>query len=136
MVFHKESHQKQVDDLTEQLNEAKAAIKKAAEKNDKLQSTIEDVKCSAAKSADSTATTIGQLEKDLEEEFQAATQLKRGMDDLKKKFTNDDKTEDLSALEDMLGNLRMIQCCQLSHFQRINKLVAENKEQSRNVQML
>mmetsp|Transcript_11328 Transcript_11328/g.20371 ORF Transcript_11328/g.20371 Transcript_11328/m.20371 type:complete len:99 (+) Transcript_11328:80-376(+) len=96
---------------------------------------MSDIGRTAAKSAENAADTIGQLEKDLEEEFQISTQLKRGMESLKKKAEQDDEDKYTDDLEDLLSSMRMIQCWQLSHFQRINKLASENREQARNIQL-
>ena len=79
---------------------------------------------------------IGQLEKDVEEEFQITTQLKNGTENLIMKLGNDKNSHYVNDVEDLLGNVRMIQCWQLSHFQLINKLVSENKDQVRSIQLL
>ena len=133
----KEAFEKQVSCLTTSLNDAKASCQKNRKRNDKLQLEIDDVVRKSAKSAEDASATIGQLEKDLEEEFEVTTQLKRGLDDFKKMAHDDDNHDKYTDdIEDMLSLLRMIQCWQLSHFQRINKLVAENEEHTRSVALL
>eukprot|EP00580_Thalassiosira_gravida_P017909 CAMPEP_0201662160 /NCGR_PEP_ID=MMETSP0494-20130426/4328_1 /ASSEMBLY_ACC=CAM_ASM_000839 /TAXON_ID=420259 /ORGANISM="Thalassiosira gravida, Strain GMp14c1" /LENGTH=626 /DNA_ID=CAMNT_0048140459 /DNA_START=80 /DNA_END=1960 /DNA_ORIENTATION=- len=132
----KDTFKKQIADLNKALEETKTSCKKKSKRNDKLQKEIEDISRTAFKSAENAASTIVQLEKDLEEEFQTTTQLKRGMEDLKKKAQQDEDDKYTDDLEDLLASLRMVQCWQLSHFQRINKLVSENKEQARSIQLL
>ena len=79
---------------------------------------------------------IGQLEKDVEEEFQITTQLKNGTEKLVIKLGEDKNSHYVNDVEDLLGNVRLIQCCQLSHFQLINNLVTENKAEVRSIQLL
>merc|ERR1712037_779403 len=97
------------------LEDAKASCKKQATKNEKLQTQIDEVKSTASKVADSTAQAIGQLERDLEEEFQIATKFKRDIEELKKKSTKEKAESYTEDFEDLLSSLRMIQCWQLSH---------------------
>ena len=104
--------------------------------NEKLKMEHETTVTTAAKLADDTATSVGQLEKDIEEEFQVSTQLKRDMEDLKKKFTKEDNEEGANEIENLLASLRMVQVWQLSHFQRIGNLVFKNKEHARGLQSL
>ena len=121
--------QETVEDLTSSLNDAKSC-------NEKLKMEHETTVTTAAKLADDTATSVGQLEKDIEEEFQVSTQLKRDMEDLKKKFTKEDNEEGANEIENLLASLRMVQVWQLSHFQRIGNLVFKNKEHARGLQSL
>ena len=116
-------------DLTSSLDDAKSC-------NEKLKMEHETTVTTAAKLADDTATSVGQLEKDIEEEFQVSTQLKRDMEDLKKKFTKEDNEEGANEIENLLANLRKVQVWQLSHFQRIGNLVFKNKEHARGLQSL
>lgn len=125
-----------VEALTSSLEEAKVSRDRAVEKSSRLQSAIDEVKSSAADAAESTASTIGLLEKDIEEEFQIATSLKRGMEDLKKRLASDGDEDAADEMEALLASLRKIQVWQLSHFERINKMTTENKEQARKVQLL
>ena len=136
MSAQKASFEKEIEQLNTITEEAKASCKKTVTKNEKLEETISKVKITAAKLADDTATSVGQIEKDLEEEFQVTTQLKRDMEDLKKKFTKEDNNEGANEIENLLGSLREVQVWQLSHFSRFNKLVTENKEQARGIAML
>jgi len=135
LAAQKAAYEKQVVSLTKALEEATASCQKKANRNEKLQKEIADIGRTAAKSTENAASTIAQLEKDLEEEFQISTQLKRGMESLKKKAEKDDEDKYTDDLEDLLSSMRMIQCWQLSHFQRINKLASENREQARNIQL-
>ena len=136
MSAQKASFEKEIEQLNTITEEAKASCKKTVTKNEKLEETISKVKITAAKLADDTATSVGQIEKDLDEEFQVTTQLKRDMEDLKKKFTKEDNNEGANEIENLLGSLREVQVWQLSHFSRFNKLVTENKEQARGIAML
>merc|ERR1712025_835383 len=114
LAAQKDTFNKQVAGLTNTLENARKTIEKKSEKNDALQKEIENIGRSAAKSVEDAATTIGQVEKDLEEEFQLTTQLKRGMEDLKKKAQEDQDCKYTDDIEDLLSSLRMIQCWQLS----------------------
>ena len=136
MSAQKTSFEKEIEQLNTITEEANASYRKTKTKNEKLEETIDKVKTNAAKLADDTATSVGQIEKDLDEEFQVTTQLKRDMEDLKKKFTKEDNEEGANEIENLLANLRKVQVWQLSHFQRIGNLVFKNKEHARGLQSL
>lgn len=133
----KEAFENQVSALTKALDDTKKSCKQKSNTSEKLHKKIEDIGQAAAKSADAASGTIGQLEKDLEEEFQVTTKLKRGMEDLKKRAQVEEEDECTSdELEELLESLRKIQCWQLSNFQRISKLVSENKDQLRSIHLV
>ena len=136
MSAQKASFEKEIEQLNTITEEANASYRKTKTKNEKLEETIDKVKTNAAKLADDTATSVGQIEKDLDEEFQVSTQLKRDMEDLKKKFTKEDNEEGANEIENLLASLRKVQVWQLSHFQRIGNLVFKNKEHARGLQSL
>jgi len=136
MLAQKASLEGEIANLVKSLDEAMVYRKDVLCQNKELQTKIQGVKKSAARSHEGLAGAIGQLEKDVEEEFQITTQLKNGTEKLIMKLGEDKNINYVNDVEDILGNVRMIQCCQLSHFQLINNLVTENKDQVRSIQLL
>ena len=115
--------------ISHELEEVLSTLQEVVDQNQAIVTT-------AAKLADDTATSVGQLENDVEEEFQISTKLKRDMEDLKKKFSNEHNEEGANEIDNFLGSLRVVQVWQLSHLQRIGNLVTKNKEQARGLQSL
>jgi len=133
----KESYEAEVTSLKASLAEANESIATKKDQNEKLRSDLNTLSQASEKVGETACTSMAQLEKDLEEEFQITTQLKRGMEELKKKVQkNEDGNDYEKEVEELLGSLRMIQCWQLSHFQRINKLEVENKKLARGAQLI
>ena len=122
--------------LVTSLEEAMVYREDVSCQNKQIQAKIEEVKRFVAQSFENIAGAIGQLEKDVEEEFQVTTQLKDGTEKLVEKLRKDKNSNYVSDVENLLGDVRMIQSWQLSHFELINKVVTENKDQVRNIQLL
>ena len=136
MLSQKAFLEGKIANLVQSLDEAMVYRKDVLCQNKELQTKIQGVKTSAARAHEGLAGAIGQLEKDVEEEFQITTQLKNGTEKLVMKLGEDKNSHYVNDVEDLLGNVRMIQCCQLSHFQLINNLVTENKAEVRSIQLL
>jgi chromosome segregation ATPase len=134
MLAQKESSDKKIAHLTKSAKEAKVHSDDVSGQNVVLKTKMEKLKKSLASSHKDLASSIGQLEKDLNEEFQITAELKTSAEELILKLNDDkDKSECLDNAEEVLGNLRMIQCWQVSHIQLMHKLVTENKEQVRRI---
>ena len=101
-----------------------------------LQTKIQGVKKSVARSHKGLAGAIGQLKKDVKEEFQITAQLKNGTENLIMTLGKDINMLTMLKTEDLLRQVCLIQCWQLSHFQLINNLVTKNKDQVRSIQLL
>ena len=125
-----------INDLTKSIEKLVLDNKEASSQSKELRARIEGGKNAATKVSKDLAETINQLEKDLEEEFQITTQLKNGAEELIVKHVADKNANLIHEIEGILGDVRMIQCWQLSHFQLITKLISENKEQVRSVRLL
>ncbi len=136
MLSQKAFLEGKIANLVQSLDEAMVYRKDVLCQNKELQTKIQGVKTSAVRAHEGLAGAIGQLEKDVEEEFQITTQLKNGTEKLVMKLGEDKNSHYVNDVEDLLGNVRMIQCCQLSHFQLINNLVTENKAEVRSIQLL
>lgn len=136
MLSQKAFLEGKIANLVQSLDEAMVYRKDVLCQNKELQTKIQGVKTSAARAHEGLAGAIGQLEKDVEEEFQITTQLKNRTEKLVMKLGEDKNSHYVNDVEDLLGNVRMIQCCQLSHFQLINNLVTENKAEVRSIQLL
>lgn len=125
-----------INDLTKSIEKLMLDNKEASTQSKELRARIEGGKNGATKVSKDLAETISQLEKDLEEEFQITTQLKNGAEELIVKHVADNGANLIHEIEDILGDVRMVQCWQLSHFQLITKLISENKEQVRSIRLL
>jgi chromosome segregation ATPase len=77
------------------------------------------------------ASSMGRLEKDLNEEYKITTELKSRTEDLISKLDVDKNNSNyVQDVRDLLGSVRMIRSWQASHIQLISKLVFESKEQA------
>ena len=130
MTNQKSAFAEQITGLSMSLDHASASKKKAQARNLELEDQIKSLASTSIETADSTFFTLSQLEEDIDEEFQVATKLKRTMDGLKMRAFKDGNEKLADEVEGLLSSLRMIQCWQLSHFQRINKLASKNNEHS------
>lgn len=124
------------NDLTKSIEKLMLDNKEALSQTKELRARIEGGKNAATKISKYLSETINQLEKDLKEEFQITTQLKNGAEELIVKHVADKNANLVDEIEGILGDVRMIQCWQLSHFQIITKLISENKEQARSIRLL
>ena len=93
---------------------------------------VEEVKLSMARSFEDLTETIGQLEKDFEEEFALTSELKDIAENLMTKGGGEYDTE----VADILGNVSLIQCLQISYLETVNRIYVENKEQVKCIQSL
>ena len=85
-----------------------------------------------ARSFEDLTETIGQLEKDFEEEFALTSELKDIAENLMTKGGGEYDTE----VADILGNVSLIQCLQISYLETVNRIYVENKEQVKCIQSL
>ncbi|KAL3791456.1 hypothetical protein ACHAW5_008075 [Stephanodiscus triporus] len=135
MLAQKKSMELTTASLTKSLDEAMEAMEKRKNmlcQNKQLQTQIEKLKSSA----EGMAGAIGELEKNVEEEFKIASQLKDGTEKLLSMLGDDKNSNYVDDVKNLLGDVRMIQSWQLSHFQLLNQLVTENREQIRSIQLL
>ena len=105
-------------------------------KNEQIQKMMEEMKKSTTQATEDLVGAICQLEKDIDDEFQVTTQLKNGTEKLITKLGDDKNSHYVDEVEDLLGNVRMIQCYQLSHFQMMNELATKYRGQIRSIQLL
>ena len=136
LAAEKQIFDAKINDLTKSIEKLMLDNKEASSQSKELRARIEGGKNAATKVSKDLGETISQLEKDLEEEFQITTQLKNGAEELIVKHVADKNANLTHEIEDILGDVRMIQCWQLSHFQLITKLISENKEQVRSIRLL
>jgi predicted nucleic acid-binding Zn-ribbon protein len=136
LAAEKQIFDAKINDLTKSIEKLMLDNKEASSQSKELRARIEGGKNAATKVSNDLGETISQLEKDLEEEFQITTQLKNGAEELIVKHVADKNANLTHEIEDILGDVRMIQCWQLSHFQLITKLISENKEQVRSIRLL
>jgi chromosome segregation ATPase len=136
MSTQKESLEADIANLAKSLNEAMVYRRDVSCQNKQIQTMMEEMKKSTTKANEDLLAAIQQLEKDIEEEFQVTTQLKNGTKKLVMKLGDDKNSHYVDVVEDLLGNVRMIQCYQLSHFQIMNELVTKNRDQVKSIQLL
>ena len=136
MSTQKESSDVNISNLVKSLDEAMVYRRNVSCQNEQIQTMMEEIKKSTTQATEDLAAAIGRLEKDIEEEFQITTQLKNGTEKLIMKLGDDKISHYVDEVEDLLGNVRMIQCYQLSHFQMMNELVAKNRDQVRSINLL
>lgn len=106
-------------------------IKDKACTSGEIQAKVEAIKLSMAKSFEDLTETIGQLEKDFVEEFALTAELKDLAEDLMTKGGEYD-----TEVGDILDNVRLIQCLQISYLETANRIYVENKEQVQCIQSL
>jgi len=136
MSTQKKSSDANISNLVKSLDEAMVYRRDVSCQNEQIQTMMEEMKKSTTQATEDLAAAIGQLEKDIEEEFQVTTQLKNGTEKLIMKLGDDKNSQYVDEVEDLLGNVRMIQCYQLSHFQMMNELAIKNRDQVRSIQLL
>jgi chromosome segregation ATPase len=134
MLAQGEFSDESIANLTKSLNEARVYRDDVSGENAVLKTKMEKLKKSLVLSHKDLASSIGQLEKDLNEEFQITAELKTSAEELALKLNEGkDNSGCVDNAEDILGNLRMIQCWQVSHIQLMNKLLTENNDQVRSI---
>ena len=136
MSTQKKSSDANISNLVKSLDEAMVYRRDVSCQNEQIQTMMEEMKKSTTQATEDLAAAIGQLEKGIEEEFQVTTQLKNGTEKLIMKLGDDKNSQYVDEVEDLLGNVRMIQCYQLSHFQMMNELAIKNRDQVRSIQLL
>ncbi|KAL3827486.1 hypothetical protein ACHAXA_003755 [Cyclostephanos tholiformis] len=134
MSAQREFSDEMIAKLSKSLKEAKVYSNNASGENIVLKTRMEEMTKSLAEYHEGLVSSISQLEEDLSEEFLITTELKTGTEKLISKL-NEEKVNGVHAdeVEDLLGNVRMIQSWQVSHIQLINKLVNENKDKVRSI---
>ena len=136
MSTQKESSDTNISNLVKSLDEAMVYRRDVSCKSEQIQTMMEEMKKSTTQATEDVFGAICQLEKDIDEEFQVTTQLKNGTEKLIMKLGEDNNSHCVDEVEDLLGNVRMIQCYQLSHFQMMNELATKNRGQIRSMQLL
>jgi predicted nucleic acid-binding Zn-ribbon protein len=136
MSTEKESSDANISNLVKSLDEAMVYRRDVSCKSLQIQKMMEEMKKSTTQATEDVFGAICQLEKDIDEEFQVTTQLKNGTEKLIMKLGEDNNSHCVDEVEDLLGNVRMIQCYQLSHFQMMNELATKNRGQIRSMQLL
>ena len=136
MSTEKESSDANISNLVKSLDEAMVYRRDVSCKSEQIQTMMEEMKKSTTQATEDVFGAICQLEKDIDEEFQVTTQLKNGTEKLIMKLGEDNNSHCVDEVEDLLGNVRMIQCYQLSHFQMMNELATKNRGQIRSMQLL
>jgi chromosome segregation ATPase len=136
MSTQKESSDANISNLVKSLDEAMVYHRDVSCKNEQIQTMMEEMKKSITQATEDMLGAICQLEKNIDEEFQVTTQLKDGTEKLIMKLGDDNNSNYVDEVEDILGNVRMIQCYQLSHFQMMNELATKNQGQIKSIQLL
>jgi chromosome segregation ATPase len=136
MSTQKESSDANISNLVKSLDEAMVYRRDVSCKNEQIQKMMEEMKKSTTQATEDLVGAICQLEKDIDDEFQVTTQLKNGTEKLIMKLGDNKNSHYVDEVEDLLGNVRMIQCYQLSHFQMMNELATKYRGQIRSIQLL
>ncbi len=136
MSTQKESSDANISNLVKSLDEAMVYRRDVSCKNEQIHTMMEEMKKSTTQATEDMLGAMCQLEKNINEEFQVTTQLKDGTEKLIMKLGDDNNSNYVDEVEDILGNVRMIQCYQLSHFQMMNELATKNRGQIKSIQLL